>query len=389
MLMAYGDGTFITNKSGSVTLQKYYGIDETGKKIYKKFTAKNKTTAKEMARQYEQSFISPNSIEVEKMTFIEYFKRWAELYKKNSVKATTYNAIEYCISSRIEPYEIARLQMKQLSSDIFQRYINTLVDAKYSRATIVKTYNTINNCLKMAETKGDIRVNPLRLVSIPSEAKVLTKEKEIEFFAEDDIKKLLNEAEQTDKTGKLKHLYGYEIIFLIYTGLRIGEACALCWKDIDLENKRMNIVSSSSIIHTNDGSRRTKEIISSPKTNKGKRTVFLTKQAIYALTKMREKNSKYLDDDDRVFITTVGTPLNRRNLRRSLNSLQKQANTSIQNSGLHVLRHTFATLAISKNIDLKTISQMLGHSKVSTTYNIYVHFIENNAIKALSALDNI
>ena len=146
---------------------------------------------------------------------------------------------------------------------------------------------------------------------------------------------------------------------------------------------------SASIIRVADENKKTKEIISTPKTNKGKRTVFLTKQAINAIMKIREKNSKYLNDNDRVFVTTVGTPLNRRNLRRSLNSLQKNAKTSIQNSGLHVLRHTFATLAIEKNVDLKTISQMLGHAKVSTTYNIYVHFIESNAAKALSVLDNL
>lgn len=387
--MAYGDGTFISNKSGSVTLQKYYGIDGAGKKIYKKFTAKNKTAAREMARQYEQTLISPNSLEIGKMTFIEYFKKWAELYKKNSVKATTYNAIEYCIKSRIEPYEIARLQMSQLNPDIFQKYINDLVENKYSRATIAKTYNTINNCLKIAAIKGDIKSNPLLLVSVPSEAKVFTKEKEIEFFTEEDIKKMLLQADKTDSTGKIKNSYVYEIIFLIYTGLRIGEASALQWKDIDLKNKKINITSSVSIIHSLEGDKRTKEVISTPKTNKGKRTVFLTKQAMNALMKIREKNCKYLNDKDRVFITTLGTPLNRRNLRRSLNTLQKDAHTSLQNSGLHVLRHTFATLAISKNVDLKTVSQMLGHAKVSTTYNIYVHFIESNAIKALSALDDL
>lgn len=387
--MSYGDGTFVKNKSGSITLQKYYGIDRNGKKIYKKFTARNKTLAKEKAYQYEQNLIGLCNAESEKMSFLEYITRWAELYKKNSVKATTYNSIEDCIKCRIEPYDIASYQISQLNSDIFQQYINELVSAKYSKATIAKTYNTINNCLKMAVIKGDIKSNPLLLVSIPSEEKVLTKEKDIEFFTEQDVKRLLLEAEKTDSNGKQKNLYAYEIIFLIYTGLRIGEACALCWKNIDLKSKTISVSASASIIRVADENKKTKEIISTPKTNKGKRTVFLTKQAINAIMKIREKNSKYLNDNDRVFVTTVGTPLNRRNLRRSLNSLQKNAKTSIQNSGLHVLRHTFATLAIEKNVDLKTISQMLGHAKVSTTYNIYVHFIESNAAKALSVLDNL
>ena len=387
--MAYGDGTFIYNKSGSVTLQKFYGTDNHGKKIYKKFTAKNKTIAKERAKEYEQSITSFEKTTINKMSFVEYFQRWAELYKKNSVKPTTYNGIENCLHSRIEPYDIARLQMSQLDSDIFQRYINTLASDGYSRATIIKTYNTINNCLKTAVAKGDTKFNPLTLVSIPSESQVTTKTKDIECLTEKDVSKILELAENTDVVHGDKNSYIYEIIFLIYTGLRIGEASALEWKDIDLKNKKLTVTSSASIIQVNDGRKKPKELISTPKTNKGKRTVYLTQHAINALNKIREKNSQYLAPHDRVFITTVGTPLNRRNLRRSLNSIQKQVNTSIQNSGLHVLRHTFATLAIAKKIDLKTIAQMLGHAKVSTTYNIYVHFIENNAIKELSALDDL
>lgn len=387
--MAYGDGTFITNKSGSVTLQKFYGTDSFGRKIYKKFTAKNKTAAKEKAREYEQSITSFEKIAVNKMSFVEYFQWWAELYKKNSVKPTTYNGIQNCLHSRIEPYDIARLQMSQLDSDIFQRYINDLVSNGYSRATIIKTYNTINNCLKMAVIKNDIKFNPLTLVSIPSESQVATKTKDIECLTEQDVNKILELAKNTDIIYGDKNSYIYEVIFLIYTGLRIGEACALKWKDIDLKNKKLTVTSSVSIVQVDDGDKKTKEVISTPKTNKGKRTVYLTQQAVNALNKIREKNNQYLKPEDRVFITAVGTPLNRRNLRRSLNSIQKQVNTSIQNSGLHVLRHTFATLAIAKKIDLKTIAQMLGHAKVSTTYNIYVHFIENNAIKELSALDNL
>lgn len=279
--------------------------------------------------------------------------------------------------------------MSQLDSDIFQRYINDLVSNGYSRATIIKTYNTINNCLKMAVIKNDIKFNPLTLVSIPSESQVATKTKDIECLTEQDVNKILELAKNTDIIYGDKNSYIYEVIFLIYTGLRIGEACALKWKDIDLKNKKLTVTSSVSIVQVDDGEKKTKEVISTPKTNKGKRTVYLTQQAVNALNKIREKNNQYLKPEDRVFITAVGTPLNRRNLRRSLNSIQKQVNTSIQNSGLHVLRHTFATLAIAKKIDLKTIAQMLGHAKVSTTYNIYVHFIENNAIKELSALDNL
>ena len=387
--MAYGDGTFILNKSGSVTLQKFYGVDNNGKKVYKKFTAKNKTSAREKAREYEQSISSIDKLTIIKMTFAEYFQQWAELYKKNSVKPTTYNGIQNCLNCRIAPYDIAKFQMGQLDSDIFQKYINILVSDGYSRATIVKTYNTINNCLKMAVLKNDIKFNPLSIVTIPSETQVITKTKDIECLTERDVNKILELAKNTDITQSTKNLYIYEIIFLIYTGLRIGEACALKWKDIDLKNKKLIVSSSASIIQIDNDSKKTKEIISSPKTNRGKRTVYLTQQAVNALNKIQEKNKQYLNPDNRVFITTVGTPLNRRNLRRSFNTIQKQVNTSIQNSGLHVLRHTFATLAIAKKIDLKTIAQMLGHAKVSTTYNIYVHFIENNAIKELSALDNL
>lgn len=110
---------------------------------------------------------------------------------------------------------------------------------------------------------------------------------------------------------------------------------------------------------------------------------------MFALNEIYKHNKGYLEKDDYVCVTTSGNLNNARNIRRTLNSMQKNANTKVQNSGLHVLRHTFASLLLRNKVDIKVISELLGHKKASTTYDIYAHLIQEQKDSAIEQLDNI
>lgn len=392
-----GEGSIYQLPNKSWTSRKMFGKKENGKPNIVAFYGKSKTEVREKLKKYNEDLKLNTAENIKKNTFEEYFEHWLYTYKRKEVKDNTFEAMEYCYTCRIKPYFIAKIQMHNLNSETIQKYINALTDSdeKYSHATIKKTYDTINNCLTHAVEIGDIIKNPMFGVKLPSKDKVQTQEKEIEFFTEDDAEKVFIEAQRKFNTGSYYYKYGLAIILLLYTGLRIGEGIGLTWGDISLDTNRITINNSIARIKQRDNEYKpidgTPRIIknNSPKTKKGTRDIYLTQRAKFAIEQIKIQNEPYTKPDDYLFITDSGELANSKNIRRTLNSIQKNAETSIQNSGLHVLRHSFATLLLSKGVDIKIISDLLGHAKISTTYDIYAHLFDRQKQEAISALDKI
>ena len=381
----YGDGTVIKNDSGTVTIRKRYTIN--GKTTMKRFTGKNLSEAKKIKQAFEDKMrLSPYQPD-NKNILLDYMKEWAELYKSKSVKATTYDSLEYTIA-RIEKYDIALYQMNQLDTDLFQTFFNQLTEDGYALETIKKTYNQINNCLKKAVSKKDIANNPLIDVELPSPDEVLKEAKEIQIFDDEDVEKIYNEAYSKFSTGKYKYRHGYVIVFMLNTGLRIGECLGLDIDNVDLQDKKIEVDKTVSLVKNRDGKSQNKfkQNISSPKTKKSKRTVPLSKKAVEALEMAISLRSNL--KNQAVFQSENGTRLNARNVTRCFDSILKNSKTKVEQAGLHSLRHTFASKLIRKKVDIKIVSELLGHSKVSTTYNIYAHLIEGEKESAISVLDD-
>lgn len=374
-----GDGVLIKNPSGSFSIRKRYQI---GDKITRKcFTGKTQSEAKKKMQQFENEHrLNPN-YNYNQEILCNYMENWAKLYKSKSVKATTYDTIDATIS-RIKKYDIAFYQLNQLNSDKFQYFFHQLVEDKYSLETIKKTYNHINACLKKAESKGDINKNPLSDVELPSEENVLTKSKNIQIFDDDDIKKIYLEAYRTSSNGKYKYQHGAAIVFMLYTGLRIGECIGLKWENVDMDKKCIYVDTTVSIVKDRENGGY-KENISTTKTKKSTRTVPLSNKAIEALEIAKQQNTT----PSIVFQSETGTRINARNVSRCLESILTNAGTKLEQAGLHALRHTFASKLIRKKVDIKIISELLGHKKVSTTYDIYAHLIEGETQMAISVLD--
>lgn len=392
-----GEGSFTQRKDGLWTARKQFGYKTNGKPNIKAFYGKTKTEVRNKLKEYEKQHTVNSPEKIEKDTFEEYFSNWLYTFKRNEVKDNTFESIEYCLKCRIKPYEIAKTQMHNLNADILQKYINELTnsDEKYSYATIKKTYDTINNCLSHACEIGNIIKNPMDGVKLPSKDKVQTQEKEVEFFTEEDAEKIFVEAQRKFNTGSYYYKYGLAIILLLYTGLRIGEGIGLTWKDVDLDKNKITINNSITRIKQRDDEYKpidgTPRVVknTSPKTKKGTRDVYLTQRAKFAIEQIKIQNTPHIKPDDFLFITDSGELANAKNIRRTLNAIQKNVETTIQNSGLHVLRHSFATLLLSKGVDIKIISELLGHAKVSTTYDIYAHLFAKQKIEAISSLDKL
>lgn len=173
---------------------------------------------------------------------------------------------------------------------------------------------------------------------------------------------------QTEQATLLRYLYKdmdikkMGIVLCLSTGLRLGEACALKWDDIDFQNKVLTVNSTVQRISVNNEMTKTALYEGEPKTACSKREVPLSDEIIFLLTKFWHSGRYVLNNL---------SPLEPRTYQYRFQSYQKQAGITCKN--FHVLRHTFATNCIGNGIDVKSLSEILGHSNVQITLNKYVH----------------
>ena len=160
-------------------------------------------------------------------------------------------------------------------------------------------------------------------------------------------------------------------VLAVTTGMRSGELLGLRWEDIDLEAGTLQV-------------RRTvfNGRIEAPKTLKGKRSIKLSQVSLRALRKHQKRG-------EWVFCTKAGTPISVHNIhRRSWKPLLKKADLPLD-TRFHDLRHTAVTLLLTKSVHPKVVQEMLGHSSISITLDIYSHVLPTMQEKAAEAMEDI
>lgn len=171
------------------------------------------------------------------------------------------------------------------------------------------------------------------------------------------------------------------VYLCLYTGLRIGELCALKWSDIDLENEILSVNKTIQRIQNtdNNSNSKTKIIIEVPKSDTSIRDIPLPKHIINLLKKFKlfYKNSSY-------FLTGNINYIEPRTLQNKFKKYLE--NAEIKDINFHALRHTFATRAIESGVDVKSVSEILGHSTVKMTLEKYVHITMEQKRKQINKL---
>ena len=292
------------------------------------------------------------------MKYKDWLFNWLENYIKLTSKQRTYE--RYCdlIKIHIIP-ALGEYEINDLSIDIMQKFVSFLlregnVKTKLGLAsnTVCSIINIIQNSLRLAHCVGYAENYVADKIKRPSK-----EEKDIRCFSIDEQKKI----EAAILSGKKKKLFG--IILCFYTGLRIGELLALNWSDIDLDEGLMTI--SKSCHDSKDETGRYKKIMETPKTKSSKRLVPVPKQIIAMLKSLKkESKSEFVIADGAKDIAV-------RSYQRSFDLLLKKL--GIPHRGFHSIRHTFATRALECGMDVKTLSEVLGHRNATITLNRYTH----------------
>ena len=168
-----------------------------------------------------------------------------------------------------------------------------------------------------------------------------------------------------------RRVYNYGVLISLWTGMRIGEVLALRWEDIDFKRKIIFIRHSVGEVSFNG---KYEKIYGLPKTKASIREVPIPKIMLSLLLKMKNKSEFVLPNKRGKVIST-------RVYQRSFGTLLKRI--GIKHKGFHSLRHTFATRLLEYGTDIKTLSELLGHSNPTITLSRYVHSNMDNKRKAV------
>ncbi len=295
------------------------------------------------------------------------YKIWLDEWFKNYIQSSKKKTCER-YSEIIEKHlkiKLGEYELDELTPLALQRYVTELlkggniVTGKGLSANSVNGIITvIQNSLKLAYMLGEVKEYTADKNKRPKE-----KEKEVSCFTFSEQKRI----ERAVLSGKKPKLFG--IVLCLYTGLRIGELLALEWSDIDFQRGTIMV---SKTCHDGRGDNgKLCRITDTPKTASSKRTIPMPKQLL-PLLKEKKRNSL----SKNVIETTKGEAVRVNSYQRSFETLQKKL--GIEKKGFHSLRHTFATHALECGMDVKTLSEILGHKNAMVTLNRYAHSLQEH-----------
>lgn len=376
---ANGDGNIRKRKDGRwlVTFPTGLYRGDDGKREYIYRYAATQAEAAEILRRLLAERDSGISHGKGEMKTGEWVETWIEKHKAPRLAPSTLASYRTNFDVHIKP-AIGEIPLRKLSNFHIQRMLDNVGG---SLSLFIKVYNVIHGALEKSVELGMISRNPCNGIAFPGEDKedmrVLSKEEQQRF-----IKALDGEF--------------YRVMFLtyLYTGMRAGEVIPLLWSDIDLDKRSIRVNKKAITVQRREEHSTKQEVQDFCKTKSSKRTVVITAGLVEILRKHKESMQERFEalgeewsEDGLVFLNSRNHIVQYGNLKEALNRIYKKA--GIEGATMHTLRHTYATRCFEAGVDIKAISEQLGHANVKTTYNIYVHLLEDTKAREIDKLGEI
>lgn len=292
------------------------------------------------------------------MKYKEWLTTWLENYVKPTHKIRTYDLYKQTVEKKIVPY-LGNHDMDELTPIVVQRYVADMIEKGNLRTGKGLSSNSVNGIISVIQSSlhTAYRLGLTKEYIGDKIQRPKTFEKRIECFTTAEQKKI----EEAVMSGKKQKFFG--IVICLYTGLRIGELLALTWGDVDFDKGEVSI--SKSCYCGKHG-----RVVDGVKTEHSKRVIPLSKQILKILRLMKK------DSDCEYVISSHGKPITTRSYQRSFEILQDKLH--IRCRGFHALRHTFATRALEFGMDVKTLSEIMGHKNSTITLNRYAHSLSEH-----------
>lgn len=307
------------------------------------------------------------------MKYKDWLSNWLFNYVKPSSKTRTFlRYLEIC-KLHVEP-SLGEFSLDQLNAVVLQKFVTDLttsgnvktgkgLSANYVNVVVsvlqssLKTARFIGAC----DTYDGDKIKRPKIVEKTVESFSLKEQKTIERYV---------------FSSKKDKLFG--VALCLYTGLRIGELLALTWKDIDFKTGLLTV---SKTCHDGKGGKNRSRVIEDPKTPHSQRVIPIPKQILPMLKNLKKRSRcEYLiaDGNKPVFV---------RSYQRTFELLLKKL--KMPHKGFHALRHTFATRALECGMDVKTLSELLGHKNATVTLNRYTHSLLEHKTEMMNRLGKL
>lgn len=380
------EGSFRTKSNGSIEYRTY--VDGKQKSFYGKSETeclrKHRQYLIDYNRQKEEAHAKANHI-----TLQDYAAYWLLTYKFGTVANSTYDRLENSLNVHIKDSGLGQKELVDVTSDDIQEFINEKKQT-LSLSSLKKLKEILSPCLHYATVSGMIKSNPMELVVFPRNDKSLPiKTKVIECYKDKEVERIaLTATYPYYKANAKRYRYAPMFAFILNTGLRFGECLALTWDDIDFVKKTISVNKTLSTVQNRNkenDSRSKLQVLSDPKTYNGTRVLPMNKVASDMLSEMKVRNSLSKINSNIVFPNHAGNHMNMRSVQQTFASICEDV--GVEHKGIHALRHTFGSVLIRNKVDIKVVSELLGHSDVKFTYNRYIHIINSQKAEAMNILN--
>ncbi len=301
----------------------------------------------------------------------ELFDTWVRQVQ-TQVKPTTFENYDSCVRRYVIPF-FEQTPNRVLSVKTVTAFVQS-IEANTSLSTTTK--KKILTIFKTALRAG-LKSMPQRAAILEAVVLPKTETKEVQVFSM---------AEQRQIEAAAYHMADCRalgIVLCFYTGIRLGELCALRWGDIDLEAGTMSICRTVSRTRCFElGGPKTMLLVGTPKSRKSTRKIPLP---AFLLQMIQDR--WYNAPDNFYVVSGKEEPIDPRSYEKVYKNVLRAA--GVKDRKFHAIRHTFATRALELGVDIKTISEILGHSGVSVTLNIYAHSMLEQKKKAIDKFNQM
>ena len=335
----------------------------------------------------------------DRISLNSWYKTWIEDYKSMTVKKGTIESYDCMYQYYVKPV-LGKKLLQDIRGEHIQKFYNDMVKEGYSKSTISLVHVLLKSMFKQALKNELVKKNPVDLATLPRGEK----------------KKPRRVLSRQEQEILISYVKGHElepiILLALASGMRIGELLGLEWNDIDFEKKEIHIRGTLKELRTGGCYK------DFPKTENSKRIVPLLMKSEQMLKRTAKKQKEQKLQAGRewepvkglenlVFTRENGKPFTGQHVRQQLNHIVDAINEKyycedgvevIGSTYLkekfeyftpHALRHTFATRALENGIPPKVVQEILGHSSITLTLDLYTHVMPQTKAKELEKIGRL
>lgn len=379
--MASGTVYRRTTKSGEPAWVAHATWIDSGRRRQTKRTFRTKREAQDGLVELLGRHRAGTYVERNRLTLGQYLEGWLEALPNQGRRPTTVRGYRQAMRSYVIPH-LGDVALQDLRPDQLDRLYGQLLRSGGQRGkplsllTVHQAHTVLGKALHDAERKGLVIRNVVRLADAPSLTTARSQSPEMAVWSPEELRKFLEFIRG--------HPWEAALRLLAMTGLRRGEVAGLRWSDVDLDAGRLTVNQASVVLDR-------EEIVSVPKTRRSRRVVDLDAETVDTLRQLQlgQKQDRLRlglrwSKSDRVVSLADGQPVKTNTIGQAFFRLLRR--TELPRIRLHDLRHTHATHLLAAGVNIKVVSERLGHASVGFTLDTYGHVLPGQQAEAAAAV---